>query len=91
MPDDMRSISVRDSVSAEEWQARVDLAALYRLTALHGWDDMIFTHISQASRSTRRSMTRATMRLSSCTFTPIRALLCLHRKRAFSRSRRQPC
>ena len=46
MPDDMRSISVRDSVSAEEWQARVDLAALYRLTALHGWDDMIFTHIS---------------------------------------------
>jgi ribulose-5-phosphate 4-epimerase/fuculose-1-phosphate aldolase len=29
-----------------EWQARVDLAALYRLVALHGWDDMIFTHIS---------------------------------------------
>jgi hypothetical protein len=28
-----------------EWQARVDLAALYRLVALHGWDDMIFTHI----------------------------------------------
>ena len=25
---------------------RVDLAALYRLVALHGWDDMIFTHIS---------------------------------------------
>ncbi len=33
-------------MSAEEWQARVDLAALYRLVALHGWDDMIFTHIS---------------------------------------------
>ncbi|MGA0602834.1 class II aldolase/adducin family protein [Caulobacter sp. KR2-114] len=32
--------------SATEWQARVDLAALYRLVALHGWDDMIFTHIS---------------------------------------------
>ncbi len=32
--------------SAEEWQARVDCAALYRLVALHGWDDMIFTHIS---------------------------------------------
>jgi ribulose-5-phosphate 4-epimerase/fuculose-1-phosphate aldolase len=29
-----------------EWQARVDLAALYRLIALHGWDDLIFTHIS---------------------------------------------
>jgi ribulose-5-phosphate 4-epimerase/fuculose-1-phosphate aldolase len=33
-------------VSAEEWQARVDLAALYRLVALYGWDDMIYTHIS---------------------------------------------
>lgn len=37
---------VRARVSAEEWRARVDLAALYRLVALHGWDDMIFTHIS---------------------------------------------
>ena len=33
-------------VSAEEWQARVDLAAAYRLVALFGWDDLIFTHIS---------------------------------------------
>ena len=39
-------VSVKGQVSAEEWQARVDLAALYRLVALHGWDDMIFTHIS---------------------------------------------
>jgi ribulose-5-phosphate 4-epimerase/fuculose-1-phosphate aldolase len=38
--------SLRDRVSAEEWQARVDLAALYRLVALHGWDDAIFTHLS---------------------------------------------
>jgi len=29
-----------------EWQARVDLAAAYRLVALYGWDDLIFTHIS---------------------------------------------
>jgi ribulose-5-phosphate 4-epimerase/fuculose-1-phosphate aldolase len=29
-----------------EWRARVDCAALYRLVALYGWDDMIFTHIS---------------------------------------------
>lgn len=33
-------------VSAAEWQTRVDLAACYRLVALHGWDDLIFTHIS---------------------------------------------
>lgn len=38
--------SVRDRVSPEEWQARVDLAAMYRLTALFGWDDLVFTHIS---------------------------------------------
>jgi len=39
-------ISLKGKVSAEEWQARVDLAALYRLVALHGWDDLIYTHIS---------------------------------------------
>lgn len=39
-------ISLKDKVSAEEWQARLDLAALYRLVALHGWDDLIYTHIS---------------------------------------------
>jgi len=38
--------SLKASVSAAEWQARVDLAATYRLVALAGWDDMIFTHIS---------------------------------------------
>jgi len=38
--------SIRDQVTAVEWQARVDLAAAYRLVALYGWDDLIFTHIS---------------------------------------------
>ncbi len=38
--------SLKGKVSAEEWEARVDLAALYRLVALYGWDDMIYTHIS---------------------------------------------
>jgi len=37
---------VRAQVSAEEWQVRVDLAACYRLVALYGWDDIVFTHIS---------------------------------------------
>src|SRR5438270_9327650 len=41
-----KSSSVRDQISTEEWQARVDLAAAYRLVALYGWDDLIFTHIS---------------------------------------------
>jgi ribulose-5-phosphate 4-epimerase/fuculose-1-phosphate aldolase len=38
--------SVKHLVSAEEWQLRTDLAALYRLVAAYGWSDLIFTHIS---------------------------------------------
>ena len=38
--------TLRPRVSDAEWQQRVDLAACYRLVALFGWDDLIFTHIS---------------------------------------------
>jgi ribulose-5-phosphate 4-epimerase/fuculose-1-phosphate aldolase len=38
--------SVREQVSAEEWQTRVDLAACYRLTAMYGMTEMIANHIS---------------------------------------------
>ena len=41
-----KTSSIRDQVSEAEWQARVNLAAAYRLVALYGWDDLIFTHIS---------------------------------------------
>lgn len=37
---------VRAQVSDEEWALRVDLACAYRLVAYHGWDDLIFTHLS---------------------------------------------
>ena len=40
------TFSVRAQVSDQEWQARVELAAAYRLVAHYGWDDLIFTHIS---------------------------------------------
>src|SRR4029453_7344049 len=33
-------------MSSAEWQARVDLAAVYRLVARHGWDDVIYNHCS---------------------------------------------
>ena len=39
-------MNVLESVSPEERQVRVDLAAAYRLVALYGWDDLVFTHIS---------------------------------------------
>jgi ribulose-5-phosphate 4-epimerase/fuculose-1-phosphate aldolase len=38
--------SLKDQVSPEEWQLRVDLAACYRLVAAYGWSDLVFTHIS---------------------------------------------
>ena len=36
----------RHEISPAEWKLRVDLAAAYRLVALFGWDDLVFTHIS---------------------------------------------
>ncbi len=38
--------SLKNQVSVEEWQVRTDLAACYRIIAMNGWDDLIFTHIS---------------------------------------------
>jgi len=38
--------SVQSRVSAEEWAVRTDLAACYRIIAMYGWDDLVFTHIS---------------------------------------------
>ena len=35
-----------DAISDVEAAIRVDLAACYRLVALYGWDDLVFTHIS---------------------------------------------
>jgi ribulose-5-phosphate 4-epimerase/fuculose-1-phosphate aldolase len=38
--------SIQDQVSAEEWQARLDLAACYRLIDVFGMQDMIYNHIT---------------------------------------------
>jgi ribulose-5-phosphate 4-epimerase/fuculose-1-phosphate aldolase len=40
------TVSLKGKVPEAEWDARVALAALYRLVALNGWDDMVYTHIS---------------------------------------------
>lgn len=40
------STQVKATVSPEEWQTRVDLAACYRAVAMMGWDDLVFTHIT---------------------------------------------
>jgi ribulose-5-phosphate 4-epimerase/fuculose-1-phosphate aldolase len=38
--------SIRDDVSAQEWQARIDLAACYRLVDQYGMADLIYNHIT---------------------------------------------
>ena len=40
--------SMRDKVTPAEWQARVDLAACYRLVAHYEMSDMMANHISAA-------------------------------------------
>src|ERR1043165_7401430 len=42
----MEIASLKQVVSEQEWELRVQLAACYRLVALYGWSDLVFTHIS---------------------------------------------
>jgi ribulose-5-phosphate 4-epimerase/fuculose-1-phosphate aldolase len=42
----VQSTSLRQRVTREEWQMRVDLAAAYQLAALFKWTDLIYTHFS---------------------------------------------
>jgi len=41
---DIEVPSLKGVVSEEEWQTRVDLAALYRMVPIMGWDDCSMTH-----------------------------------------------
>lgn len=42
----MSTTSLKDQVSPEEWQTRVELAAVFRLAALDGWADLAMAHAS---------------------------------------------
>ncbi|KAH2812088.1 hypothetical protein KXV85_005219, partial [Aspergillus fumigatus] len=46
MHDRVFAKSVRDNVSDEQWQARVDLAAAHRLAYMHGFSEGIFNHLT---------------------------------------------
>ena len=41
-----KSTPLRERVSKEEWDVRVDLAAAYQLAAIFKWTDLIYTHFS---------------------------------------------
>ena len=43
---DFKHASTAQVTSPEEYQVRVDLAAMFRLTALFGWDDTVWNHIT---------------------------------------------
>src|SRR5271167_1133965 len=40
------AVPIPTQMSDAERAVRIDLAACYRLVALYGWDDLVFTHIS---------------------------------------------
>lgn len=44
--DTLSDVMSAPDMAPGEWEVRVDLAAAYRLVALFGWDDLIFTHLS---------------------------------------------
>ena len=46
IPDPAQVDRLEGVVSDQEWQIRKNLAATYRLCAMHGWTDLVFTHIS---------------------------------------------
>ena len=46
IPDPSQVERLEGVVSDQEWQIRKNLAATYRLCAMHGWTDLVFTHIS---------------------------------------------
>ncbi len=46
IPDPANLESIKGSVSEAEWSLRCQLAATYRLCAMYGWTDLVFTHIS---------------------------------------------
>ena len=46
IPDPTTINRLEGKVSDTEWKLRCDLAATYRLCAMHAWTDLVFTHIS---------------------------------------------
>ena len=52
---------MKNNISEADWKVRVDLAAMFRLTNMMGWDDTVWNHItcllytSPSPRDMRRS------------------------------------
>ena len=40
------NLPLRPGISDLEWETRIDLAAAFRLVDMHGWSDLLATHLS---------------------------------------------
>jgi len=45
----------RNNINTEEWEVRVDLAAMFRLTHMMGWDDTVWNHITARTPGTEHT------------------------------------
>ena len=43
---------MRKNINEAEWKVRVDLAAMFRLTHMLGWDDTVWNHITARTPGT---------------------------------------
>ena len=43
---------MRKNINEVEWKVRVDLAAMFRLTHMMGWDDTVWNHITARTPGT---------------------------------------
>ena len=65
--------SLRDQVSPAEWQARLDLAACYRLVDQYDMQDLIYNHITALDPGNVRTTCSSTSMVSSTRRSPRRA------------------
>ncbi len=46
---------MKKNINEVEWKVRVDLAAMFRLTQLFGWDDAVWNHITARIPGTKHT------------------------------------
>ena len=56
-----------EAVHAEEWNVRLELAALYRAFDWLGWTESIYNHITARVPGAERSAIRCRRRRAACT------------------------
>ena len=50
---------MKKNINEAEWKVRVDLAAMFRLTHMLGWDDTVWNHITARTPGTDHTLKEA--------------------------------